>query len=150
MDIRNRKDLRRGSADAVAANPGDVRLTLLIYLAVTAFSGLFVAALTTVLDQRIANTGGLQNLGTQAILSTIQTAAPLILSLALMGLDLGRRAVSLKMARRQSVEPRDLLLGYVIDAGFADTGVAKYALLQPAADIDTLEQVFILTEYNAG
>lgn len=46
--------------------------------------------------------------------------------------------------------PRDLLLGYVIDAGFADTGVAKYALLQPAADIDTLEQVFILTEYNAG
>ena len=49
-----------------------------------------------------------------------------------------------------TVYPRDLLLGYVIDAGFADTGVAKYALLQPAADIDTLEQVFILTEYNAG
>ena len=46
--------------------------------------------------------------------------------------------------------PRDLVLGYVIDAGFADTGVAKYALLQPAVDIDTLEQVFILTEYNAG
>ena len=46
--------------------------------------------------------------------------------------------------------PRDLVLGYVIDAGFADTGVAKYALLQPAVDIDTLELVFILTEYNAG
>ena len=46
--------------------------------------------------------------------------------------------------------PRDLILGYVIDAGFDDTGLAKYALLRPAADIDTLEQVFILTEYNAG
>ena len=46
--------------------------------------------------------------------------------------------------------PRDLVIGYVIDAGFADTGVAKYALLRPAADIDTLEQVFILTAYNAG
>ena len=46
--------------------------------------------------------------------------------------------------------PRDLILGYVVDAGFADTGIAKYALLRPAADIDTLEQVFILTEYNAG
>lgn len=46
--------------------------------------------------------------------------------------------------------PRDLVIGYVIDAGFADTGVAKYALLKPAADIDTLEQVFILTAYNAG
>ena len=46
--------------------------------------------------------------------------------------------------------PRDLILGYVIDAGFDDTGVAKFALLQPAAEIDTLEQVFILTDYNAG
>ena len=46
--------------------------------------------------------------------------------------------------------PRDLILGYVIDAGFDDTGIAKYALLRPAVDIDTLEQVFILTDYNAG
>ena len=46
--------------------------------------------------------------------------------------------------------PRDLILGYVVDAGFDDTGVAKFALLRPAVDIDTLEQVFILTEYNIG
>jgi len=46
--------------------------------------------------------------------------------------------------------PRDLILGYVVDAGFDDTGIAKYALLQPAADIDTLEMLFILTDYNAG
>ena len=49
-----------------------------------------------------------------------------------------------------TVYPRDLILGYVVDADFDDTGVAKFALLQPAADIDTLEQVFILTAYNAG
>ena len=49
-----------------------------------------------------------------------------------------------------TVYPRDLILGYVMDADFDDTGVAKFALLQPAADIDTLEQVFILTAYNAG
>ena len=46
--------------------------------------------------------------------------------------------------------PRDLILGYIIDAGFNDTGVAKYAILEPAADINTLEQVFILTSYNIG
>lgn len=46
--------------------------------------------------------------------------------------------------------PRDLILGHVVDAGFDDSGVAKFALLQPAADIDTLEQVFILTDYNKG
>jgi len=49
-----------------------------------------------------------------------------------------------------TVYPRDLILGYVVDADFDDTGVAKFALLEPAADINTLEQVFILTDYNAG
>ena len=49
-----------------------------------------------------------------------------------------------------TVYPRDLVVGYVVDADFDATGVAKYALLQPAADVDTLEQVFILTNYNAG
>ena len=49
-----------------------------------------------------------------------------------------------------TVYPRDLVLGYVIDAGFDATGVAKYALLEPAANISSLEQVFILTNYNIG
>lgn len=44
--------------------------------------------------------------------------------------------------------PRDLILGYVCDAGFDDTGVAKFAMLEPAADIDNLEQVFVLTNYS--
>ena len=49
-----------------------------------------------------------------------------------------------------TVYPRDLILGYVIDAGFDASGVAKYALLEPAANISSLEQVFILTNYNIG
>ena len=49
-----------------------------------------------------------------------------------------------------TVYPRDLILGYVIDAGFDATGVAKYALLEPAANISNLEQIFILTNYNIG
>ena len=49
-----------------------------------------------------------------------------------------------------TVYPRNLILGYVVDAGFDDTGVAKFALLEPAADVRILEQVFIVTKYNAG
>lgn len=49
-----------------------------------------------------------------------------------------------------TVYPRGLVVGKVVDAGFADTGVAKYAILEPAADIDALEQVFIITEFNVG
>ena len=45
--------------------------------------------------------------------------------------------------------PRDLILGMVVDAGFDETGVAKFAILEPAADFGTLEQVFVLTSYAA-
>ncbi len=47
-----------------------------------------------------------------------------------------------------TVYPRNLILGYVIDAGFTDTGIAKFALLRPAADMSSLEQVFILTNFS--
>ena len=43
--------------------------------------------------------------------------------------------------------PRDLVLGSVIDAGFDETGVAKFAVLEPAVDFGSLEQVFVLTAY---
>jgi rod shape-determining protein MreC len=46
-----------------------------------------------------------------------------------------------------TVYPRNLILGYVVDAGMGDNGVAKYAILEPAADIDNLEQIFLLTGY---
>ena len=47
-----------------------------------------------------------------------------------------------------AVYPKDLILGYVIDAGYDETGVAKYALLEPAADFDTLEQIFVITNFT--
>ena len=46
-----------------------------------------------------------------------------------------------------TVYPKDLIIGYVIDAGYDETGVAKYALLNPAADFDTREMVFIITNF---
>jgi len=47
-----------------------------------------------------------------------------------------------------TVYPRNLIMGYVVDAGFDETGVAKFAILEPAAEIAALEQVFIITEYR--
>ena len=47
-----------------------------------------------------------------------------------------------------TVYPRNLIVGYVVDAGFDATGVAKFAVLEPAAEIASLEQVFILTNYS--
>lgn len=47
-----------------------------------------------------------------------------------------------------SLYPKGLILGYIEDASMDETGVAKYAIVQPAADFDTLEQVFIVTNYQ--
>ena len=47
-----------------------------------------------------------------------------------------------------TVYPRNLIVGSVVDAGFDSTGVAKFAVLKPAAEIASLEQVFIITQYT--
>jgi len=47
-----------------------------------------------------------------------------------------------------TVYPRGLIIGSIVDAGFEETGIAKYALLDPAAEINALEQIFIITQYT--
>ena len=47
-----------------------------------------------------------------------------------------------------AVYPKDLIIGYIIDAGYDETCVAKYAKLSPAANFDQLEQVFIITHFT--
>ena len=49
-----------------------------------------------------------------------------------------------------TVYPRGLVLGNVIDAGYDDTGVAKFAIVNPAVNINSQEQVFIITEFDVG
>lgn len=49
-----------------------------------------------------------------------------------------------------TVYPRNLALGYIVYWDLNDNGIAKYAILKPAADISSLEQVFIITNFNAG
>ena len=47
-----------------------------------------------------------------------------------------------------TVYPRNLIIGHIVDAGMEAAGAAKYAILEPAADIESLEQVFIITEFT--
>jgi len=47
-----------------------------------------------------------------------------------------------------TVYPRGLIVGNVVDAGYDSTGIQKFAILEPAADIDSLEQIFILTAFS--
>lgn len=47
-----------------------------------------------------------------------------------------------------TVYPRGLVIGRVVDAGYDETGVAKYAIIDPSVEVNELEQVFIITQYN--
>ena len=112
MDIRNRKGLRQEAAAALAGNPGDPRKTVLVYIAVTALGSLLSSILVTVLNARIAATGGLGGMGLRSILTTIRQVVPMAMGLAIMGLELGYWGTSLEMARRRSVGARSLLMGF--------------------------------------
>ncbi|MDD3165086.1 MAG: rod shape-determining protein MreC [Oscillospiraceae bacterium] len=46
--------------------------------------------------------------------------------------------------------PKGLTIGYIAGAGLDETGVAKYAALTPAADFSSLEEVFVLTDYQSN
>ncbi len=47
-----------------------------------------------------------------------------------------------------TIYPKDLILGYIADAGYDETGLSKYATLLPACDFDGLEQIFIITQFT--
>ena len=112
MDIRNRKGLRQEAAAALADNPGDPRKTLLVFITVTMAATLLSSLLVTVLNSRIANTGGLGGMGLRSILTTIRQVVPMAVSLALMALELGYWGTALEMSLRRSVQPRTLLMGF--------------------------------------
>ena len=44
--------------------------------------------------------------------------------------------------------PRGLLLGYITNASLDETGVAKYATLEPSCDLGKLERIAIITQYD--
>ncbi|MBE6933529.1 MAG: rod shape-determining protein MreC [Ruminococcaceae bacterium] len=47
-----------------------------------------------------------------------------------------------------TVYPKNLVLGTIVHWNLTDNGIAKYAILEPAADVATLEQVFVLTGFG--
>lgn len=112
MTIKNRPAVRAAAAESLAANPGNPRLVVLIYAAILAASSLAVNILLTLLDKRIAETGGIGGMGLRSILSTVRTVLPLAQTLALLGLEMGYRKSAMGMARRRASVPHDLLEGF--------------------------------------
>lgn len=111
MDIRNIREFKQTAARRTAEAPQQKRI-LLIYCGITMGLSVLTLVVRYVLGLQIDRFGGLSNLGTRAMLSTFQSALPLIQSLVTMCMELGYLAAMLRVARGQYASPNTLRLGF--------------------------------------
>ncbi len=107
------------------------------------------ATVTTVLDSSLGISATVASTGYNGVVEGAQaTGSRGLLRMNYLPTDSVLRNNDEVLTTGSTVYPRGLVVGYITDADFDQTGVAKYALLQPAANLDDLEQVFIITEYE--
>ena len=111
MDIRDTRSLKNFAAGRLE-NAREEKKIVLIYSGLIIAMAVLVTGLSYFLDHQISQTGGLRNLGLRSVLSTFQTMAPLLQSLAVLCLELGYMAAMLRVARGQYTSPRTLRLGF--------------------------------------
>ncbi len=107
------------------------------------------ATVTTVLDSSLDISATIASTGYNGVVEgALATGSQGLLRMNYLPTDSVLRNNDQVLTTGSTVYPRGLIIGYITDADFDQTGVAKYALLKPAADLDNLEQVFIITEYQ--
>lgn len=107
------------------------------------------ATVTTVLDSALGISASVASSGYNGVVEgALATGSEGLLRMNYLPSDSVLRNNDQVLTTGSTVYPRGLLIGYITDADFDETGVAKYALLQPAAELDDLEQVFVITEYE--
>lgn len=111
MDILNPQSLREAAGRAL--NRGrDPKKLVYVYASIGFALSLLVTLGTLFLDDRISGTGGLSQLGTRAVFSTLQQLLPMVCSLAALCLEFGYLSGMMRIARGQYADHTDLKLGF--------------------------------------
>lgn len=110
MDILNPRSLRDDAKRALARGRDPQKLVY-TYACISLGLSLLLTLLDLWLENEISGTGGLSNLGTRAIFSTAQQAAPLLAGILAMCLDLGYLSGMMRIARGQYADHTDLKVG---------------------------------------
>ncbi len=147
-DWENTLTINRGTSAGIQVNMCAITSTGQVVGLVTE-AGLNYAEVTTVLDSTLEISGTISSSGYNGMVSGGYVSGnETLLQMNYLPSSAIIRNQDQVVTSGSTVYPRGLIIGNVVDAGFEDTGVAKYALLDPAAEISTLEQVFIITEYT--
>lgn len=111
MVFPNIRTLKEDAAQALRKGR-EPRKVVLCFATITVLVAAALTVLSYWLGQQMDGAGGLSNLGTRAILSTAQTALPLVQMVVLMGLELGYRHAMIRISRRQYADHTDLKVGF--------------------------------------
>ena len=112
MNIRDRRDILNSADQSLANAKGDPKKILLIYLSIITGLSLAVAVISILLSNRIADTGGLGNMGLRSILSTAKSVLPMVQSVILLGLEMGYCTMALNITRGERISNDTLFGGF--------------------------------------
>lgn len=112
MNIRDRRAIHHAAGEKLDRARFPMGRILLVYLGISIGLSLGSALLSVFLSDRIANTGGLGNMGLRSILSTGQTILPLVQTLVVMGLEMGYCMAAMQVSREQPVTTDTLWGGF--------------------------------------
>ena len=147
-DWENTLTINRGTAAGIQENMCAITANGEVVGLVTE-AGVNYAEVTTVLDSTLEISGTISTSGYNGMVSGgyVEGHETLLQMNYLPSAAIIRNKEQV-VTSGSTVYPRGLVIGSIVDAGFEDTGIAKYALLDPAAEINALEQVFIITQYT--
>ena len=111
MEILNPKDLQKKAEFAL--NRGrEPKKVILYYALITTALSVAATALNIWMDSLIAGQGGLGNMNTRAVFSSVQAVLPMALTLVSLCLNLGYQNAMMRIARRQYADQTDLKVGF--------------------------------------
>ena len=147
-DWENTLTINRGTAAGIQENMCAITANGEVVGLVTAV-GVNYAEVTTVLDSTLEISGTIATSGYNGMVrGGYVDGNEKLLQMNYLPFSAIIRNQDQVVTSGSTMYPRGLIMGYVVDAGFEETGVAKFALLDPAADISSLEQIFIITDYT--
>lgn len=112
MNIRDRRDLRRRSAEALSRasyRPGKL---MLIHTAAAAGLSLILTIINVLLTEQIGDTGGLSGIGLRSVLTTAKSLIGILNVVVMLFWEMGLVYATLKLGRQQQTGPEDLLQGF--------------------------------------
>lgn len=110
MSIPSAKYLKKKASNRLQSG-NDPKKVVLVYAGIVALSSLVVTVVQALLDSRISQTGGIQNIGTRSMLTTADTVLTIAQLLLVMCLTLGYTGSMLRIARGQYASPNSLKAG---------------------------------------